>query len=66
MDGIMKTITITQEQWANLNLGLLLDIAEYTHYEHSNHSTREERVSERNALNDAMHEYNKINEAFRT
>ena len=64
MDGIMKTVTITEQQWSELNVNLLLEIAEYTHYEHSDHSTREERVSERNALNNALVQYKKIKEAF--
>jgi hypothetical protein len=66
MDGIMKTVTITQQQWSELNIGLLLELAEYMHTEHSDHQTREERVSERNDLNDALFQYNKIREAFKS
>lgn len=66
MDGIMKTITITEKQWRELNIGLLYNMANYLHLEHSEHQTREEKVSERNDLNDAWYQYHKINEAFRT
>lgn len=61
----MKTITITEQQWRELNIGLLLELAEYMHTEHSEHQTREERVSERNDLNDALYQYNKIKEEFK-
>lgn len=62
----MKTITITQAQWINLNAGLLYEMAEYLLDEHSENLTREERVDVRNTLNDALFEYNKIKEAFKS
>jgi RNA polymerase-interacting CarD/CdnL/TRCF family regulator len=62
----MKTVTITQQQWSELNVGLLLQMAEYVHSNHSEDQTREERVSERNDLNDALFQYNKIREAFKS
>ena len=61
----MKTITITQEQWAKLKVGQLYGMAEYLLDEHSENVTRAEQVSIRNDLNEALHEYNKINEAFK-
>lgn len=62
----MKTITITEKQWRELNIGLLLQMAEYLHDNHSEGQTREEVVSERNDLNNAQFEYNKIKEAFKS
>jgi len=61
----MKIITITEKQWRELNVGLLLQMAEYLHDNHSEGQTREEVVSERNDLNTAQYEYNKIKEAFK-
>jgi hypothetical protein len=61
----MKTITITEKQWRELNVGLLLQMAEYLHDNHSEGQTREEVVSERNDLNTAQFEYKKIREAFK-
>jgi hypothetical protein len=61
----MKTITITEKQWRDLNVNLLYNMANYLHTEYSEDQTREERVDERNMLNDALHEYNKIKEAFK-
>jgi hypothetical protein len=61
----MKTITITEKQWRDLNVGQLLQMAEYLHDNHSEGQTREEMVSERNDLNTAQFEYNKIREAFK-
>ena len=61
----MKTITITQQQWRDLNAGLLYEMAEYLLDEYSENLTREERVDVRNTLNDALFEYNKIKEAFK-
>ena len=66
MDGIMKIITITQEQWSKLKVGQLYEMAEYLLEEHSENVTRAEQVSIRNDLNEALHEYNKINEAFKS
>ena len=62
----MKTITITEKQWRELNISLLLQMAEYLHDNHSEGQTREEVVSERNDLNNAQFEYNKIKEAFKS
>ena len=61
----MKTITITQEQWSKLKVGQLYEMAEYLLDYHSDNMTREENVSTRNDLNESLHEYNKINEAFK-
>ena len=61
----MKTITITQKQWFDLNVGLLYEMAKYLADEHSENLTREERTDTINMLNDALHEYNKIKEAFK-
>ncbi len=66
MDGIMKTVTITQQQWSELNVNLLLQMAEYVHSNHSEDQSREEMVSERNALNNALYQYKKIKEAFQS
>ena len=61
----MKTITITQKQWSNLNVGLLYEMAKFLAEEHSEDLTREERTDTINMLNDAIHEYNKIKETFK-
>jgi hypothetical protein len=60
----MKTVTITQQQWSELNVNLLLQMAEYVHSNHSEDQSREERVNERNDLNNALFQYKKIKEAF--
>jgi hypothetical protein len=62
----MKTITITQEQWAKLKVGQLYEMAEYLLDYHSDNMTREENVGTRNDLNEALHEYEQINKAFKS
>ena len=62
----MKTITITQEQWAKLKVGQLYGMAEYLLDEHSENVTRAEQISIRNDLNEALHEYEQINKAFKS
>lgn len=62
----MKTITITEQQWRELNVGLLYEMAEYLLTEHSEALTREEKTDTRNDLNNALHEYKKIKEAFKS
>lgn len=62
----MKIITITQEQWSKLKVGQLYEMAEYLLDEHSENVTRAEQVSIRNDLNEALHEYEQINKAFKS
>ena len=62
----MKTITITQEQWSKLKVGQLYEMAEYLLEEHSENVTRSEQISIRNDLNEALHEYEQINKAFKS
>ncbi len=61
----MKTITITEKQWRDLNVNLLYTMAKFLAEEHSDDLTREERTDTNNDLNIALHEYNKIKEAFK-
>jgi hypothetical protein len=61
----MKTITITEKQWRDLNVNLLYEMADYLLTEHSEALTREEKTDTRNTLNDALHQYRKIKEAFK-
>jgi hypothetical protein len=60
----MKTITITEKQWRDLNVNLLYTMAKFLAEEHSDDLTREERTDTNNDLNIALHEYRKIKEAF--
>ena len=62
----MKTITITQEQWAKLKFGQLYEMAKYLLDEHSENVTRAEQVNMRNDLNEALYEYGQINKAFKS
>lgn len=62
----MKTITITQQQWSELNVNLLYTMAKYLADEHSEGLTREERTDTNNMLNDALYQYKKIKEAFQS
>jgi hypothetical protein len=62
----MKTITITEKQWRELNIGLLYEMADYLLTEHSEALSREENTDTRNTLNDALYQYNKIKEAFKS
>jgi hypothetical protein len=64
MDRIMKTVTITEQQWSELNVNLLYSMAKYLADEHSDGLTREERTDTNNALNNALFQYKKIKEAF--
>jgi hypothetical protein len=66
MDHIMKTVTITQQQWSELNVNLLYTMAKYLADEHSEGLTREERTDTNNMLNDALYQYKKIKEAFQS
>jgi len=62
----MKTVTITQQQWSELNVNLLLEMANYLHTEHSDGLTREEITDTQNDLNNALFQYKKIKEAFQS
>ena len=62
----MKTITLTQKQWSELNVNLLYEMADYLLTEHSEALTREEKTDTRNDLNIALHQYRKIKEAFQS